>query len=98
MAFNSLPVQLGAIPMRPASILGLILVAAVVGLGFVLNHRQLPGPASRPGRRQEQHANSARCRQDRKAASRVFGVESPDLDRRVRQGWQEGSEMGQVGP
>ena len=44
-----------------------------------------PRSASRPGKRQEQRADSARYRHDRKAASRVFGVESPDLERRIRQ-------------
>ena len=42
MALDSLRIQLGAIPMRAASIVWLILVAAVVGLGLVLEHRQLP--------------------------------------------------------
>jgi hypothetical protein len=41
MAVDSLPIHLGAIPMRSASIFALILVAAVA-VGLALNHRQLP--------------------------------------------------------
>ena len=84
--------------MRSASIVGLILVAAVIGLGLALNHRQLP--ARLPDL--ENVENDVPIPQDtaRMGKRRRDWLEwnRQTLSGAVRQGRQEKPEMGQVRP